>query len=300
MVVERFHDWGIGMTSEVLNGHHNGHFNLEERTHKGLSKVSRYKWKSNDDKGEFSWVHKTALSVDFAYQRDATHSKVLEIAKDWSWMGCGVILVVRRPDGLLYVIDGQHRVSAAMKRDDISMLPCMIFDVSEVCDEAKGFLNANTLRKPVPAVAKFRAMVVSGDRRAADVQEVLDELGMVIGKNASARVFGSIAWAVKAAGQDVASFRKTMFAAKDLCGDSGAMAEHLCRGLFALQRRHGALDNAKFVKRMMAVGYEAIVNDIHAASLYFKEGGDRVWMTGIINAVNRGLRNRFYDDSPAS
>jgi hypothetical protein len=288
------------MTSEVLNGHHNGHINLEERTPNGVSKVSRYKWKSNDDKGEFSWVHKAALSVDFAYQRDANHTKVLEITKDWSWMGCGVILVVRRPDGLLYVIDGQHRVSAAMKRDDITDLPCMIFDVSKVCDEAKGFLNANTLRKPVPAVAKFRAMVVSGDRRALDVQEVLDELGMVIGKNGTPRIFGSIAWAVKAAGQDVSSFRKTMFAAKDLCGDSGAMAEYLCRGLFELQRRHGALDDVKFVKRMMSVGWEAIVNDIHAACVYFKKGGERTFMAGIINAVNRGLRNRFYDDSPAS
>ena len=285
------------MALDIPNGHHNGHSTSEERTHVGLSKVVRYKWKSNDDKGEFTWVHKASLSVDFAYQRDATHGKVIEIAKDWSWMGCGVILVVRRPDGLLYVIDGQHRVSAAMKRDDITDLPCMIFDVSEVCDEAKGFLNANTLRKPVPAVAKFRAMVVAGDQRAADVQDVLDDLGMVIGKNASSRVFGSIAWAVKAAGQDVASFRKTMLTAKELCGETGSMPEYLCRGMFALQRRHAALDNVKFVKRMMSVGYVAIVNDIQAASVYFKEGGERVWMTGIINAVNRGLRNRFYDES---
>lgn len=285
------------MALDIPNGHHNGHSTSEERTHVGLSKVIRYKWKSNDDKGEFTWVHKASLSVDFAYQRDATHGKVIEIAKDWSWMGCGVILVVRRPDGLLYVIDGQHRVSAAMKRDDITDLPCMIFDVSEVCDEAKGFLNANTLRKPVPAVAKFRAMVVAGDRRAAVVQEVLDELGMTIGKAGSNRVFGSIAWAVSAAGQDVASFRKTMYAAKELCGEFGVMGEHLCRGLFALQRRHSALDNVKFVKRMMSIGYEAIVNDIHAASVYFKQGGERVWKTGILNAVNRGLRNRFYDES---
>jgi hypothetical protein len=70
--------------------------------------------------------------------------------------------------------------------------------------------------------------------------------------------------------------------------------------LFELQRRHGALDDVKFVKRMMSVGWEAIVNDIHAACVYFKKGGERTFMAGIINAVNRGLRNRFYDDSPAS
>ena len=45
-------------------------------------------------------------------------------------------VVARRSDGGLYVVDGQHRMAAAILRRDIGQLPCVISSYASAGDEA--------------------------------------------------------------------------------------------------------------------------------------------------------------------
>lgn len=98
---------------------------MNELTPLGLDKVQRYGWTMQDKQGEQRQINKNLLLVNDDYQRTASASKILEIASEWSWIGCGVIIVAKR-DGSYWVIDGQHRVLAAKRRSDIKEMPCLV------------------------------------------------------------------------------------------------------------------------------------------------------------------------------
>jgi len=265
----------------------------------GVSKIDRYKWTIKDSRGEYMAIDKNELFIDHAYQRDQNENKIIEIARSWSWMACGAILVAMRKDGTHFVFDGQHRVMAARKRSDISTLDCLVFEVDEITDEASGFLKSNTLRKPVSMAAKFKAMLVCNDENALGVSNILEELGLKIDKNCKPGNFGSLAWAVKSHAKNRESFCKTIRVIASLAGSKHPIHESMCRGLLYLHAKHGALDCAKFVRRIYQVGYSELFESAKRAASYYKSGGEKPWGQGILDAVNHGLRNRFYVDQPA-
>lgn len=127
-----------------------------------LSKVERYGWKTAEGMGVMRLIDKRELRVDHVYQRDENNEdKILAMARNWSWLACGALIVGHR-SGLYYVIDGQNRWAASMKRQDIANLPCVVFEVADVADEARGFLAANTLRKGLSSVDRLKPRKVAG------------------------------------------------------------------------------------------------------------------------------------------
>lgn len=268
-----------------------------EKTHFGASKIEHYRWTLKDSRGTYMAIDKNELFVDHAYQRDQNENKVIEMARSWSWMACGAILVALRPDGSNFVFDGQHRVMAARKRSDITTLDCLVFEVDELQDEANGFLKSNTLRKPVGMMAKFKAMIVCNDKHAVAVSALIESLGLTIDKNPRPNNFNALAWAVKSHARNANAFEKTLSVARQLAGDKHFIHESVCRGLFYLDCKYDALANAKFIRRLAQVGYQELFDGIHRAVAYFKKGGDKVWAQGILDTANHGLRNRFYIES---
>ena len=119
------------------------------------------------------------LNVDPSYQRSVENgpSRVLirKIAREWDWSLFQLLVVSRRPDGALYVVDGQHRLEAARLRRDLYDLPCSVYDFATTGDEADAFVAINQQRKPLGALDLFRAAVEGGgcgcDRGCAPDQE---------------------------------------------------------------------------------------------------------------------------------
>lgn len=66
----------------------------EERAHNGkMSKIDRYNWTIQDTPGEMKFIHKASIEIDHSYQRNANETKLTAIARDWSWIACGAIVV---------------------------------------------------------------------------------------------------------------------------------------------------------------------------------------------------------------
>jgi hypothetical protein len=144
----------------------------------GVDKIERYGWKSTGLPGRLQYVHKRLIKTDYdGYQREVTE-KAEAICRDFSWMAMGCLILARRPDGTLWVVDGNNRLTACLRRSDIETVPCIIFDVVDVKQEASGFIGANKNRKPVSSLDTFRAMKTAGSPEHGVVVRMLDELGL--------------------------------------------------------------------------------------------------------------------------
>ena len=124
------------------------------------------------------------LNIDTSYQRsldtDTSRTLVRSIAQHWNWDLCQPLVVSRRDDGMLYVIDGQHRLAAARLRGDIQQLPAVVVQYASAADEAGSFVNLNQQRRPLTKIDIFKAAVASGDTESTQILAVIHAAGLTI------------------------------------------------------------------------------------------------------------------------
>lgn len=121
------------------------------------------------------------LKVDEAYQRatDGPLSRriIAGMVREWKWPLCQPLVVSRRADGALYVLDGQHRLAGARARGDLPYLPCVILASLDTTAEARAFVDLNTQRQRLSQADVFNGMLAAGDAEAKLVAELLVETG---------------------------------------------------------------------------------------------------------------------------
>ncbi|HEX3747618.1 MAG TPA: DUF6551 family protein [Bryobacteraceae bacterium] len=136
-------------------------------------------------KPELKWLALEKLYVDSRYQRN-TKSRASEknldyLKSSFSWSHCGALIVCYVPaEKKFAVIDGQHRLQAAMARKDIEALPCLVVSGLDFEKQAKSFVAINTKRVQLNSLAAFHAAVASGDKTAATLKDILDECDIEI------------------------------------------------------------------------------------------------------------------------
>lgn len=121
------------------------------------------------------------LHVDPAYQRatdsPASRAIIAGMVRSWDWSLCQPLVVARRQDGSLYILDGQHRHAGAKERGDIPYLPCVILSTLDHAGEARTFVQLNTRRQRLSQGQIFHGMLAAGDAHARLVQQLLDGTG---------------------------------------------------------------------------------------------------------------------------
>ncbi|MDE1914720.1 MAG: ParB N-terminal domain-containing protein [Sphingomonadales bacterium] len=124
------------------------------------------------------------LNIDATYQRsldsDASTALIRSIAQYWNWDLCQPLVVSRRVDGALYVIDGQHRLAAAKLRSDIPQLPAVVVSYTNAADEAASFVHLNQQRRLLTKIDLFKASVASGDSEASQILKAVTDAGLTI------------------------------------------------------------------------------------------------------------------------
>lgn len=117
-----------------------------------------YEWAKHGDKGKFRNVPLDKINIDYSYQRDEVSKKNTAItARNFDWIACGCCIAMERPNGALFLVDGQQRYLAAKHRGDIKELPCLIFRSDGREHEANAFISINIRRSVVGSVDKFNA-----------------------------------------------------------------------------------------------------------------------------------------------
>ncbi|BEV02233.1 hypothetical protein [Novosphingobium olei] len=121
------------------------------------------------------------LTVDPAYQRaiDGAASRriIVGMVRQWDWSLCLPLVVSRRPDGSLLILDGQHRHAGAVERGDIPYLPCVIQSSLDVAGEARVFVELNTKRQRLTQAEIFNGMLAAGDEQAKTIADMIAATG---------------------------------------------------------------------------------------------------------------------------
>lgn len=109
------------------------------------------------------------------YQRGREENRIKEIAANWNPGKVGVIILARREDGRLVILDGSHRVGGGILAG-VTELPALIYEDLSVPEEAEMFLGLNDSRKVQP-VDKFKAAVIANDPMAVEINAALHDFG---------------------------------------------------------------------------------------------------------------------------
>lgn len=115
--------------------------------------------------GDIEVVRIDDLNVDHAYQRDLDAGLVQRIAANWDLVASGPIVVSKRPDGSLWIVNGQHRAAAAKVAGETEIL-AQVKSVSNMTpDQARVYeaelrLKGNT-RRTDKSQERFRAQVAA-------------------------------------------------------------------------------------------------------------------------------------------
>ncbi|MFN3424855.1 MAG: hypothetical protein ACK40C_09150 [Novosphingobium meiothermophilum] len=141
------------------------------------------------------WVAVDRLAVDPAYQRATdTHASrriIGGMVKCWDWALCQPLVVARRSDGSLFILDGQHRWEGASQRGDVPHLPCVILSNFDHAAEAETFVALNTKRQRLSQTDLFNAMLAAGDETAKQTATIIAETGWKIARGSNAASYGA-------------------------------------------------------------------------------------------------------------
>jgi len=254
--------------------------------------------------GTFLMIPTGELKVDSEYQRPLTGSRVDRLANDWNWIACGVLTVALRGPGSgdYYLIDGQHRWAAA-RRAEISELPCMVFETSEHTDEARGFLDANTNRKSMAVLDKYRAMLVIEDPVALKVKDLLTQAnrdpvlsysGRSNQPSTMGRAFNALDYLMSAVRTDSEAIERIWPLMIEV-SDGRLLTKRLIQGFFYIERylSNASITERLWRRRILQIGYDLLHKSIDETCSFEGRSGSAICAQGILRALNKGLRNKL-------
>ena len=264
---------------------------------RGVNKVSRYKWTTGSQRGDLQYVDKRLLFLPEEYQRNQgdQEGKIKKIASDFQWPLFGALVVARRSGWNKFAImDGGGRWSAAMRRSDVSSVPCVVFDMTSLSDEAKAFLGLNKNRKPVTVVNQLNALVLSGDMHAAFVLALVKNAGRTVGSHSGPNTVRCIRNLIDLSKQNRDRLDRIWPLIAQLCAGE-QITEVVTDGLFYVDAymKEGSITDTRWRDRILRVGYHEIITGAKRAAALYAKGGARVWATGMVDAINKGLKQRL-------
>lgn len=116
------------------------------------------------------------MRVDHEYQRALQHKRVLEYAAAWDDRLAFALTVSHRGNHDYVVIDGQHRLAAALEAHRATV-PCLVLTGLTRQQEAALYVVLNTKKRTPSPRDRFKARLVAGDRIAADIAQVVANCG---------------------------------------------------------------------------------------------------------------------------
>lgn len=131
--------------------------------------------------GEFSVVRIDDLQVDHSYQRDLDVNLVQKIARHYDIAAAGPIVVSKRQDGTLWVVNGQHRAAGAKTAGEDEVIAQIVDNSAVPFDEARQLeaelrLKGND-RRSDKVQERFRAQLAAGYRESIAIVEIAEQFG---------------------------------------------------------------------------------------------------------------------------
>lgn len=260
----------------------------------GPSKVEHHGWQLVDEPGVCIELSKMELHIDPSYQRtEDFDQRANRIAANWSWVALGVLIIAER-EHTYFVVDGQTRLAAALKRSDIDLLPCIVFKGMTQKKEASGFIRINTGRKNVMLYDKWRAGLVAQDAEIQAMVALIEASGYQISRAPAAG--GPI---IRCLGTFQTCYRLDHLAMRELwpalCNayDGQCIDERVLAGSFYLFRNAANKASKEALKAgLKRVGVEKLRLAATKASMVYSRGGHKVWALAMLDELNKRINKK--------
>jgi hypothetical protein len=236
------------------------------------------------------------LRVDASYQRPLDEADVRSIVRRFDADSLGAIQVGERPDGSLWIADGQHRVAALLALG-VSETPAVVFRSSGPCHEARVFKLYNSGRRAVRPIQLHLAGIAAGDAREVAIAGILSRYGLraadaagwpsvqAIGK--CQRIFG---WDGGPAILD----RALSVIVRAWEGEPSALTQFAIGGVALAIKRAPDIDDRRLVSKLARVSFEAVLrsSDAFYRGVGLPGGNARESAVAIVihNLYAKGLR----------
>jgi len=248
-------------------------------------------------------ISKHDLQIDESYQRTISQQLVKRIAEKWDWLYLGVIHVAEI-NGSYYVVDGQHRLEAAKKREDIDHLPCIVHRNVDQETAAEMFLGINgakdalkPTRKSLTPYQKFKALLIAKDETAVTIQNNLNLLGYKIpgSPRGKGKSLNAVAAVYNAFVKDEEHARQALITCTEIMNGK-PLTQNLFWGVYEFARNADRYDPPvpfeKWRQRLVKIGYPNIDEAIVAYTKAMRNAGPGNCGMGVLNAYNYGLKDR--------
>ena len=145
-----------------------------------MSKKGREKVESELRSTVIRWIPVTELKIDQDAQRGLNNAWVAAEAKEFDPEKLGLIVINKRKDGLMYIVDGQHRVAIILFLGwDDQSVPCEYFEGRTQQQEAGLFLSRNN-RRSVRPYDRFRVRVTAKEPIACRIYTIVASFGLAV------------------------------------------------------------------------------------------------------------------------
>jgi hypothetical protein len=131
---------------------------------------------------ELKRVHCAVLSVDYAppygtgYARPLSEGRLRHLRREWDSTACSPLVISKRRDNSLWVIDGNHRRYVAYEKG-ITQLPAMVLSDLERAREADLYTKLGTVLGQTPWT-RFQSKLVAGDEGALNIVKIVEGCGL--------------------------------------------------------------------------------------------------------------------------
>lgn len=208
------------------------------------------------------------LRLDPQAQRGLDERRAQRLADGLVPEAIGSIIVSKRENGELYIVDGQHRWRA-LQLAGIENVTAEVHKGLTQQAEAVLFLIKNRESAKPNKLAEYKVGVTAGLPPFVDIENVLSKRGLALGTNASGNTIAAVARVIEIAeqyGADV--LERTLIIAEQAWGRSGDSFEHqLLIGLATLLARHGdEIDDEDLVRKLAKQGPLSVVSQITLAA----------------------------------
>ncbi len=212
---------------------------------------------------EFTRLSSIALESDVSYQRPIDAKRVARIVEVFDARLVNPLKVSNR-DGHFYVFDGAHTLAALkeISKFDNFMVPYMVFHGLTYEDEAYLFALQRGESKEVATAMRIRALILSGDPKAADFRQRTEDAGFKLSSthSASAATFACIEklWRIYETAPRLYSDALRLLMA---CwhGEKWSLAANIIGGVSVFLRAYGEDYNPdRFLKKVGAADLAAL------------------------------------------
>ena len=255
-----------------------------------------YKWADPGDKGKIRHVKIEDVCIDYSYQREEIPVQIMKIAKNFNWTAFGMPVLMQRKNGHNYIVDGQQRMLAALKRG-IKHIPCIIFQSTRgASQEAEAFSDLNANRRNISSIDKFKSAVTAKRSPEVDINKWLQEKGFKVDKSHSDKSIRFPNVLIRLWKINEKASKSSLLTQRTICGDE-ALNSSIHRGMWYLYHNEIKVDT--FIDKIIRSGgiarlLQAIraieINEV-AVERYLSN--NRLFAMSILQVINKGRRRKI-------